>query len=587
MPLKLLLMRGLAFCDRMPYNLLDMKINKIGIIGGTNGLGATFAAFFEKEFGKTKEIMVSGRNTKITNKKIVQECDLVIFSVPISATQSVIDSLIEDSREVQIWMDFTSVKVGPVKSLLHSNSQVCGAHPLFGPLLDISGQKIVLCPERISDSGLKSLKEVFGSFELLETTGKHHDKLMGIIQCVSHFSDFVLGKTLKDLEVDMDELLQYASPPYRIKLELLARIFAQNPELYADISFQNKSGLLLQNQFIKSAESLGVILNDGKQVDLVSELKTIQAFLGTDFCMDSFAASQKLLNFEGAQETFQKITKTADEFVLKSSEIAIFGENLSHTDEASWLFKERQKKTSVCYFKHIFEVVEAVEAGLSEYGILPYENSTKGSVFETLEALFEHESVQIIDLKEKGISQNLLALPGTKIDQVMEIHSHPQALAQSQKFLIKHCTQASLINALSTAIAAKKVKNQLDGRIAAIGSRALAEGVGLEVLASDMEEFENKTRFILISKKEKKSKPFHFLSFVVWFEADKSGNLANLLTFLADKNINLIKLDSRRASKEYGNYLFFLDAEMDQEIFANIESDLQCLVGGMKVLGQF
>ncbi len=562
-------------------------MKKIGIIGGTKGIGASLARFLEQT--QKEPLIVSGRKTPITNKEIVETCDLVIFAVPIDKTCEVINEMVPFSREDQIWCDLTSIKVAPVDSMLASKAEVCGGHPLFGPLHDIAGQKLVLTPARITEASLKALKQYFASFEILETTPEKHDEIMGTIQNLSHFADFVLGKTLKDSGVDIQEILNYASPPYRIKLDLLARIFAQNPSLYAQISIHNKSGRMLEKNFMKATNFFQEKIREGDTDILVKEFEAIKNFLGTPFCDQNWERSQALLKFEQTlnQTPSASLVPLIDpETVPSRADWAIFGQAFSHTDEASLLV--RKKTDSVVYFRNIFQIFQAVESGTMQYGLVPYENSTKGSIFETLDELFDRPEIRIIGSVKKEISQNLLVLPGTRLADIKEIISHPQALAQSQKFLRKKCPEAYLQNRRSTAIAALEVKERQKLEKAAIGSAWLAEQVGLKVLCANMQEAANETRFVIIASKTVESwdKPTH-TSFVFWFSGDGSGNLAHFLTCLSDKSINLTKLDSRRATAKFGGYLFFVDAEITPKAFKRLLPELKDLCAGIRVLGHF
>ena len=86
-----------------------MKINTIGVIGGTNGLGARLVSHWRQQCPDI-EVFVSGRNTETTNTYIVQNCDLVIFAVPIQSTLAVMEDCSAASRPDQIWADITSIK---------------------------------------------------------------------------------------------------------------------------------------------------------------------------------------------------------------------------------------------------------------------------------------------------------------------------------------------------------------------------------------------------------------------------------------------------------------------------------------------
>jgi prephenate dehydratase/prephenate dehydrogenase len=588
------------------------QMHTIGIIGGTNGLGKRFATFFSKKFPE-KKILVSGRNTPLSNEDLVRQSDLVIFSVPIGVTKEVILSLGYLARPEQIWTDFTSVKGFVMDTFAQiPDLNFCGLHPLFGPLKDIRNQKLVFCPGNLSEAKQVQIKTLLEDFEILETSPQSHDQIMGVVQCVSHFSDLVLGKSLQDLDISFAEILKYSSAPYRIKLSFLARIFAQNPLLYTDISRFNPYAQKFQESFLIAGKDWLKMLKQGDDKKLRETFLSIETFLGKNFCIDAWEKSQSILAQEADFSTNTLVNSECNKLSCIShsktknleNKWVIFGEKCSHTDEASNLFEGINQAEKI-YRKNIFEVFDAVEEGKNIVGIVPYENSTQGSIFETLDELFDREKISIMGAQEMQIGQHLLVWLSTPMQDIEVIYSHPQALAQSQKFLRKFCPQARLEAMPSTSIAVQKVSEWKDHKKAAIGSKYAAKMWGLEALAENMEQEDNKTRFVKIVKKDTTNdekflscmgKPpalklsENFLgqvSFVVWFDRDKSGNLAYFLMFLSEQEINLTKLDSRRAGKEWGGYLFFFDAEATPENFMKILPDLKKLVAGVKVLGVF
>lgn len=588
-----------------------IDIKKIGIIGGTHGLGKRFEVFFSGKYLDEKEVLISGRNTKITNKDIVETCDLVIFSVPIGVTEKVIMENIPYSRDEQIWVDITSIKQSPVKAMMESKAEVCGLHPLFGPLPEIKGNMIYYCPEKISHENLETLKMLLAEFKLIETTPKEHDDLMGIVQCVSHFSDLVMGETLRKSGLDFQKIIEASTPSYQLKLEVMGRMFAQNAELYASIATDNPSSNKYTNLFLEVTQDFQKYIKNNEPQKIVKEFENISDYLGDEFCEKSWKDSQQFLNRLKDKKVTSKKLWTPKFTNSDKVDVAVFGENASHTDEASQdffdiikpslnklnkgadslvspsqKFKAFHEDLDVGYSRNIFEVFEAVDNGNAPFGVLPYENSTEGSIFQTLDNLFLYPNISIIAGTERKISQCLLGLPGAKSENITRIYSHPQALAQSQKFLRKNYPNAKLYHYGSTALAGWKILRENNPEFVAIGSPALAKTLCLDILEKDMQTVENKTKFILISK-QKPSKNKKNTSFVFWFGDDHSGNLAQVLTHLSEKNINLIKLDSRRTSKKYGKYLFFIDAEVKLKDFEKEIPVLKKLTGGIRILGTF
>lgn len=565
-----------------------MDIRHIGIIGGTHGIGQSFSHYFQKKFGATRTIMVSGRASKITNQDIVKTCDLVIFSVPIAVTEQIILESVPLAREEQIWADFTSIKTFPVEAMLRSKSEVCGLHPMFGPKNNLVGQKIVFTPARISKESQRSLETLFEDLEIIYSTPQEHDEIMGVVQGLSHFSDFVTGSTIKNLGIDFEKILKFSSPPYQLKLDIMGRMFAQNPELYAQIATQNTQTRKTTEVFFETFGKLKNYVDVQAHKALTKEFISIRHFLGKEFCGNAYARSERILN-----KQILESGKNRDSDPLKKCDLAIFGEKNSHTDEASFLFPEREEATSINYYKNIFEVFEAVEKGWAQSGIVPYENSTMGSVFATLDELFERPKVCIVAARTNEIHQHLIGIPETTLPNIRRIMSHPQALSQSQKWIRNHLKEVEILNESSTAIAASKVKYLNDPHIAAIASKRNAEHLGLEILGNCIQEQENETRFVLIkrvgdeytgaSALDKTT----FTSFVFWFAMDKSGNLEEVLRTFSEQNINLTKIDSRRAPKEYGRYLFFIDAKIPVGQAQKRLPKFKEKVGDIRILGGF
>jgi prephenate dehydrogenase len=232
-------------------------VRVVGIIGGTGKLGGLFKKIFEEE---GFEVLVSSRSTSLSKEELIRKSDVIIISVPIESTVGVIREIVPFIGEGKLLMDLTSLKVGPVEEMLKSKADVLGAHPLFAPSIEnLRGQTIILCPERIRNKAL--YQTIFSILEkrganLIEMSPEKHDKMMAVIQGLTHFSAIVLCHSLKDIDFDIKKSLECTSPVYRLTLDMAGRILNQRPELYADISLLNPKTVDIVFQYIKSAESL-------------------------------------------------------------------------------------------------------------------------------------------------------------------------------------------------------------------------------------------------------------------------------------------------------------------------------------------
>ncbi len=236
---------------------------KAGIIGGTGKMGRLFVPVFERA---GYDVVVSGRSTTITNTDIAQTCDLVIVSVPIRDTVRIIGEIAPLLREDQLLCDFTSLKAGPVSAMLGSKAEVIGLHPMFGPTVSsIRGQTIVVCPVRTTDVTLNNLKGIFlreGAVCTI-TAPEEHDRMMAIVQGLTHFVTICMADSIRRLGVDIHETEKFMSPVYQIELSLVGRLLSQDPALYADILEQNPFVPEVLAACRSAAAELSAIVNSG------------------------------------------------------------------------------------------------------------------------------------------------------------------------------------------------------------------------------------------------------------------------------------------------------------------------------------
>ena len=248
-----------------------MKHSEIGIIGGTGGMGRWFAGFLQKE---GYPVLVSGRKTSIDIPTMAEKCQVVIVSVPISATREVIERVGPLMKRESLLMDLTSLKVEPVKSMLRSSvSEVIGLHPLFGSSADsIAGQKIALCPVR-AKKWLGWVKDILtrNGADIIETTPERHDELMGLVQVLNHLNSIAMGMILRKSEVDLVELKRFATPMFNTKLAIIEKVFTNNPTLYAEIIALNPNIHKIIDLYGKTLSDLKTVI-DKKNTKALMEL---------------------------------------------------------------------------------------------------------------------------------------------------------------------------------------------------------------------------------------------------------------------------------------------------------------------------
>ena len=212
---------------------------KAGIIGGTGKMGALFAGIFKRA---GYEVMVAGRYTAHTPASLAEQCDLVMVSVPVRDTVRVIQDISPLLSENQLVCDLTSLKVRPVEAMLESRAQVIGLHPMFGPTVSsLRHQIIVVCPARADEKSLRYLLAVLKTegAECTITTPEAHDRMMAVVQGLTHFITLCMADTVRRLNMDIESTRAFTSPVYQIELALVGRLLSQDPSLYADILQMN------------------------------------------------------------------------------------------------------------------------------------------------------------------------------------------------------------------------------------------------------------------------------------------------------------------------------------------------------------
>lgn len=204
------------------------------------------------------------------------------------------------------------------------------------------------------------------------------------------------------------------------------------------------------------------------------------------------------------------------------------------------------------------EACDRVADGMVDIAVLPLENSTAGTVDDVYDLLISH-NLSIHQSLSLPISHCLMAKPGTKIEDIHEVISHPQALAQCSDAISRHGWKIN--ESLNTAYAAAHVANGDDPGFAAIGSEEAAIENGLEILLESIANTShNQTRFIAVGRQLLITPDAERLSLVLRLP-HQSGALASTLALFADRGINLSKIQSRPDPHQPWSYLFYLDAD--------------------------
>jgi len=233
----------------------------------------------------------------------------------------------------------------------------------------------------------------------------------------------------------------------------------------------------------------------------------------------------------------------------------------------------------------IGEVFAEVEKGNADFGVVPVENSTEGMINHTLD-MFVDSDLKICGEVFLEVSHNLLSVT-EKLDDIERVYSHPQALAQSRKWLEANLPQVELIEVFSTTAAAEMARKDSAG--AAIASDLAADLYGLKRIRSRIEDYANNyTRFLVIGN-QFGPRTGNDKTSILFSIQDRVGALYRILKPFAEKGINLTSIESRPSKIKAWDYIFYVDFEgyVDdppaREVLPYLESECSTL----KVLGSY
>lgn len=228
-----------------------------------------------------------------------------------------------------------------------------------------------------------------------------------------------------------------------------------------------------------------------------------------------------------------------------------------------------------------------IAQGGADYAVLPIENSSAGAVTQVYDLLVEFDNY-IIGEVEIPIEHTLSALPGSTIENIEKVYSHPQALMQSEKFLDAHRAMEQ-ISIANTAVAAQKILEDNDNTQAAICSKYASELYGLKILEEKINHnANNSTRFIVITSQKIFLKGAKKIS--ICFEIPhESGTLYHLLSNFIYNDLSMTKIESRPIEGRNWEYRFFVDFEgvVEEAAVKNALRGLSDEAKNLKVLGNY
>ena len=303
-----------------------MKNLTISIIGGTDGLGKWFARYLKN---KGFDVIVTGRDiekgknvekelgVKFTNNNIeaAKKGDVVIVAVPINVTERVIKEVAPHVREGCLLMDITSIKEIPSKVMEEYAKEgvtVIPTHPMFGPSTPSLLRQVVILTPSERHKNTEWFEKVYNFLKkegarVIVISPEEHDRIMGVVQGLTHFAFISLGAALKELNVDIKESRKFASPIYELMISIIGRIIGQNPYLYADIQMFNPRIGEIHETFINQCMEISEIVKNKDRDRFVKMMKDAAKHFGSEAKRGAYYSDKAVFALSSEIEKLNKL----------------------------------------------------------------------------------------------------------------------------------------------------------------------------------------------------------------------------------------------------------------------------------------
>lgn len=263
------------------FKTLKPDAGPIVIVGGDGKMGRLFNRLLTLSGYQVK---ILGEHDWAQAESIVKGASVVIISVPIHLTVRVIKQLPKLNQET-VLIDIASIKHQPLEAMLAVHEgPVLGLHPMFGPDVgSVAKQVFAFCDGRGAESYQWFLEQlqVWGA-RLKKITASEHDRNMSFIQALRHFTTFTYGQNLAKEHVDLQQLLDLSSPIYRLELAMVGRLFAQDPQLYADIIMSSDENIELIRRYYQLLGQSIEMLERKDKAEFIRQFNEVSDWFGED-----------------------------------------------------------------------------------------------------------------------------------------------------------------------------------------------------------------------------------------------------------------------------------------------------------------
>ncbi|MPW27979.1 bifunctional chorismate mutase/prephenate dehydrogenase [Agarivorans sp. B2Z047] len=275
------------------FKTINPELGNIVVIGGRGQLGRLFVQMFTLS---GYQVDVIGKEDWDKAPELFATAGLVLVSVPINLTETVIAQL-GNLPENCILADITSIKSAPLNKMLAVHKgPVVGLHPMFGPDVPSLAKQVIVYADGRGGEQYQWLLQQMGIWgaRLHAVEAESHDKAMTLIQSLRHFTSFAYGMHLAQEDADLKLLLDLSSPIYRLELAMVGRLFAQSPDLYADIIMASEQSTAMIKRYHQHFGELVELVENKDREGFIASFERVSDWFG-DYSQEFLKESRSLL----------------------------------------------------------------------------------------------------------------------------------------------------------------------------------------------------------------------------------------------------------------------------------------------------
>lgn len=253
---------------------------RVLLVGGKGSMGQGLARWFG---GAGYEVRILDRDDWPNVQALCSGVELALISVPIGVTAEVARRLGPHLHEGCVLADITSIKAKPLAAMLEAYpGPVLGLHPMFGPTTLSMDKQIVVATGGRDEAACQWVLDQLAAWGavIVRARAEEHDRAMAVVQALRHFATFAFGQFLCRADVDLTRTLEFSGPIYRLELGMVGRLFAQAPELYAEIIFATPERRRLLKEYIHSLEQNLRLLDENDREGFCREFLRIAKWFG-------------------------------------------------------------------------------------------------------------------------------------------------------------------------------------------------------------------------------------------------------------------------------------------------------------------